>query len=77
MDDRVLNVLSAKVQKLTAKCKEISDKNVKLNVEIDFLRLENKTNATKAAEYVLLKKNVENSIVKVERILRKIETFKK
>ncbi|MDR0822590.1 MAG: hypothetical protein LBN20_02265 [Endomicrobium sp.] len=72
-----LELLSTKIRKLTAKYKELYEQNIKLKAEVDFLKQENRLNSIKASEYAVLKKSVENSIIKVERILKKIDTFKK
>ncbi len=71
-----LEILSVKVKKVSEKLKKLNDENLRLKAEVDFLRKENELNRKKIGEYSLLKENAENAAVKIERILKKIDTAK-
>ena len=68
--------MSVKVKKAAEKLKKISDENLRLKAEVEFLRKENELNRKKISEYTILKANAENAVVKIERILKKIDTVK-
>jgi regulator of replication initiation timing len=68
--------LSNKLQKLLAKHKEIREENAKLKVENDFLRKQNSSNMQKAATRAASRKDIDNSITKIEKMLKKIESLK-
>ena len=71
-----LEILSVKVKKTTERLKKLQDENLRLKAEVDFLRKENDDNRKKIGEYALLKENTANAVVKIERILKKIDTVK-
>ena len=71
-----LDILAVKVKKKAEKLKKLTDENLRLKAEVDFLRKENELNRKKVSEYAVLKENSENAAVKIERILKKIDTVK-
>lgn len=71
-----LEILSVKVKKTAERLKKLQDENLRLKAEVDFLRKENDDNRKKIGEYALLKGNTANAVVKIERILKKIDTVK-
>lgn len=71
-----LEILSIKVKKAAEKLKKLNDENLRLKAEISFLRKENENNRKKIGEYAILKENAANAAVKIERILKKIDTVK-
>jgi len=72
-----MDVLSDKIRKLTQKYKEIQEKNIKMKAKVDFLEQEYQLSSMKVSEYVILKKIIEKSIIKVESILKTIENSNK
>ncbi|MDR1942073.1 MAG: hypothetical protein LBQ47_07080 [Endomicrobium sp.] len=71
-----IEILSLKVKKMAERLKKLNDENLRLKAETDFLRKESELNGKKISEYVILKENAENAAVKIERILKKIDTVK-
>lgn len=71
-----LEILSVKVKKTAERLKKLQDENLRLKAEVDFLRKENDNNRKKIGEYALLKENTANAVVRIERILKKIDTVK-
>ncbi|MCL2506989.1 MAG: hypothetical protein FWF00_04805 [Endomicrobia bacterium] len=78
-----LDILTAKIKKAAESIKKLNLENMKLNAEIDslhktldFYKQEHKKYAQKMGEFAQFEKNAENAIVKIERILKKIDTAK-
>lgn len=71
-----IDILAVKVKKTAEKLKKLNDENLRLKAEVNFLRKENENNRKKISEYSILKENAENAAVKIERILKKIDTVK-
>jgi len=71
-----MEILSAKIKKTAERMKKINNENLRLKAENDFLRKENDLNRKKAGEYAVLKDNAQEAVVKIERILKKIDTVK-
>lgn len=71
-----LEILSVKVKKASEKLKKLNDENLRLKAEVGFLRKENELNRKKIGEYAILKADAESAAVKIERILKKIDTVK-
>jgi hypothetical protein len=71
-----IEILSVKVKKASEKLKKLSDENLRLKAEVDFLRKENENNRKKIGEYAILKENAAVAALKIERILKKIDTAK-
>jgi seryl-tRNA synthetase len=71
-----LEILSLKVKKTAERLKKLNDENLRLKVEIEFLRKENEKNSKKIGEYAALKENAADAVTKIERILKKIDTAK-
>ncbi len=71
-----IDILALKVKKLSAKLKEISHENTKLKAELDFLRRETAQNQKKLSQYINFKENSKLAQVKLERLLKKIDTVK-
>ena len=70
-----VDILSSKIAQTAQLLKKLSDENVRLKAEVDFLRKESLSNASKLAQYVLLKENAARAAVKIERVLKKIDTL--
>ncbi|MDR0485680.1 MAG: hypothetical protein LBH29_03020, partial [Elusimicrobiota bacterium] len=66
---------SSKLQKLLSKYKEIREENSKLKIEVDFLRKQNSSSMQKAASRAASQKDIDNSILKIEKILKKMESL--
>lgn len=73
---RNIEILSIKVKKATEKLKKLQNENLKLKTEVEFLRKENEKNRKKMGEYTILRESADNAIVKMERIIKKIDTMK-
>ncbi|AKL97587.1 hypothetical protein [Endomicrobium proavitum] len=70
------DVLSAKIKKTAEKLKRLNNENLRLKAENEFLRKESELNRQKSGEYAVLKDNAKEAVVKIERILKKIDTVK-
>jgi len=71
-----IDILAVRVKKTAERLKKLNDENLRLKAEVDFLRKENELNRKKISEYAALKENTEAAAVKIERILKKIDTAK-
>jgi hypothetical protein len=71
-----IEILAIKVKKAAEKLKKIADENNKLKLEVEYLRKENERNKRQFGEYLALRKNTEAAVVKIERIIKKIDTIK-
>ncbi|MDR2426946.1 MAG: hypothetical protein LBD46_07220 [Endomicrobium sp.] len=71
-----LEILSIKIKKAVEKLKKLNDENLRLKAEINFLRKESENSREKIGEYTILKENAEKAVIKIERILKKIDTVK-
>jgi regulator of replication initiation timing len=71
-----IEILAIKVKKTAEKLKKIADENSKLRLEVEYLRKENERNKRQFSEYLVLRKNTEAAVVKIERIIKKIDTTK-
>ncbi|MDR2395645.1 MAG: hypothetical protein LBD57_03455 [Endomicrobium sp.] len=69
-------ILSLKVKKAVEKLKKLDSENCKLKLELDYLKKENEQNKKKLSQYIILKRNSQEVISKVERIIKKIDTLK-
>jgi seryl-tRNA synthetase len=69
-------ILSLKVKKVVEKLKKLDSENCKLKLELDYLKKENEQNKKKLSQYIILKRNSQEVISKVERIIKKIDTLK-
>ncbi|MCL2389440.1 MAG: hypothetical protein FWC85_03550 [Elusimicrobia bacterium] len=65
-----------KVKKISARLKETTAENVKLKAEVEFLRKETRQTGKKLNEYLAFKENARLASVKLERLLKKIDTVK-
>ncbi|GHT61211.1 hypothetical protein AGMMS50222_04880 [Endomicrobiia bacterium] len=68
--------MAVKVKKTAEKLKKITDENNKLKLEVDYLRKDNERNKRQFGEYLVLRKNTEAAVIKIERIIKKIDTVK-
>ena len=71
-----IELLALKVKKVSGKLKELSQENARLKAEIEFLRKETDQNRKKLNEYSGFKENAKAAQVKLERLLKKIDTVK-
>ncbi|GHT37590.1 hypothetical protein AGMMS49593_04990 [Endomicrobiia bacterium] len=71
-----IDILAVKVKKTAEKLKKITDENNKLKLEVEYLRKDNERNKRQFGEYLVLRKNTEAAVVKIERIIKKIDTAK-
>ncbi|GHT64768.1 hypothetical protein AGMMS49556_03410 [Endomicrobiia bacterium] len=71
-----IDILAVKVKKTAEKLKKITDENNKLKLEVDYLRKDNERNKRQFGEYLVLRKNTEAAVIKIERIIKKIDTVK-
>ncbi|MDR0956745.1 MAG: hypothetical protein LBL77_02660 [Endomicrobium sp.] len=71
-----IEILTLKIKKTVEKLKQLSDENNKLRVEVEYLRKESERNRKQFSEYLVLRKNIEMVIIKIERIIKKIDTIK-
>ena len=69
-------VLALKVQKMAECLKKSKDENLRLKTELGYLRKEVEENKKKISMYVVLKEKNERAALKIERILKKIDTLK-
>jgi regulator of replication initiation timing len=71
-----IEILAVKVRKVAENLKKITNENHKLKLEVEYLRKENERNRGILSEYVTLKRNAKETISRVERIMKKIDTAK-
>jgi regulator of replication initiation timing len=71
-----IDILAVKVKKAVDRLKRLTDENLKLKLEVEYLRKESERGRKQASEYVVLRKNTEESAAKIERIIKKIDTAK-
>lgn len=71
-----LEILSLKVKKVVEKLKKLDSENCKLKLELDYLKKENEQNKKELSRYIILKRNSQEVVSKVERIIKKIDTLK-
>ena len=69
-------ILSLKVKKAVEKLKKLDSENRRLRVELEYLKKENEANKRKISQYIVLKRNSQEVISRVERIIKKIDTVK-
>jgi septation ring formation regulator EzrA len=73
---RDIEILAVKVRKAAERLKKLTDENLKLKLEVEYLRKENELARKQAGEYTVLRKNTEEATTKIERIIKKIDTAK-
>ncbi|OEG69861.1 hypothetical protein ATZ36_00320 [Candidatus Endomicrobiellum trichonymphae] len=71
-----IEILAVKVKKATEKLKRLTDENLKLKLEVEYLRKESERVRKQAGEYAGLRKNTEEAVAKIGRIIKKIDTAK-
>ncbi|GHT41123.1 hypothetical protein AGMMS49921_03690 [Endomicrobiia bacterium] len=71
-----IDILAVKIKKTAEKLKKITDENNKLKLEVEYLRKDNERNKRQFGEYLVLRKNTEAAVIKIERIIKKIDTAK-
>ena len=65
-------ILSLKVKKAVEKLKKLDSENRRLMVELEYLKKENEANKRKISQYIVLKRNSQEVISRVERIIKKL-----
>jgi hypothetical protein len=71
-----IEILAVKVKKAAERLRRLTDENLKLKLEVEYLRKESERGRKQAGEYVVLRKNTEEAAAKIERIIKKIDTAK-
>jgi regulator of replication initiation timing len=71
-----VEVLAVKVKKAAERLKKLADENLKLKLEVEYLRKESERVRKQAGEYAGLRKNTEEAVAKIGRIIKKIDTTK-
>ncbi|MCA6069864.1 MAG: hypothetical protein LE180_01910 [Endomicrobium sp.] len=71
-----IDILAIRVKKVTERLKKLSDENHKLKVELEYLRKESERSRRQVGEYLVLKRNADEAVTKIERIIKKIDTAK-
>jgi hypothetical protein len=71
-----IEILSVKVKKTVEKLRELTNENHKLKVELVYLKNENARSRKQVGEYLFLKRHVEEAVIKIERIIKKIDTVR-
>jgi hypothetical protein len=74
--DRLVDKLDIKQQEMLKIIKKMQEENSRLKLELDFLQKDRKNSIKTAKSYENLKRNVENSVLKVERLIKKIDSAK-
>jgi regulator of replication initiation timing len=71
-----IEILAVKVKKAAENLKKFTNENHKLKLEVEYLRKENERNRSIVSEYTTLKRNAKETVSRVERIMKKIDTVK-
>jgi regulator of replication initiation timing len=71
-----IEILAVKVRKAAENLKKFTNENHKLKLEVEYLRKENERNRSIVSEYAALKRNAKETVSRVERIMKKIDTVK-
>jgi regulator of replication initiation timing len=71
-----IEILAVKVKKTAENLKRITNENHKLKLEVEYLRKENDRNKAIASEYTVLKRNAQEAVSRIERMVKKIDTAK-
>jgi len=71
-----IDILALKIRKVLGKMKELSGENCKLKLEVEYLRKEKERSKKHISEYVALKSNIVDAVVKIQKIIKKIDTIK-
>jgi regulator of replication initiation timing len=71
-----IEILAVKVRKAAENLKKFTNENHKLKLEVEYLRKENERNRSIVSEYASLKRSAEETVSRVERIMKKIDTAK-
>ncbi|MDR1052492.1 MAG: hypothetical protein LBL03_01180 [Endomicrobium sp.] len=69
----IVETLILKTKEVVDKLKIFSDENNKLKLEVDYLKKENELFKKQILEYINLKKNIDEVILIIERIIKKID----
>jgi hypothetical protein len=71
----IVESLILKTKEVIDKLKIFSDENNKLKLEVDYLKKENEFIKKQVLEYMNLKKNIDEVVVIIDRIIKKIDTM--
>ncbi|MDR2436916.1 MAG: hypothetical protein LBD17_02425 [Endomicrobium sp.] len=71
-----IEILAVKVKKTAENLKKITNENHKLKLEVEYLRKEDDRNKAIVREHILLKRNAQEAVSRIERIMKKIDTAK-
>ncbi|MDR1952295.1 MAG: hypothetical protein LBQ37_02125 [Elusimicrobiota bacterium] len=72
----LIDELTSKLQSAVKNMQKLKEENKSLSLELNFLEKENEKNRKIANSYEALKKNVESAAIKIDRLLKKIDTSK-
>jgi regulator of replication initiation timing len=71
-----IDVLALKIRDMLEKMKKLIGENCKLKLEVEYLRKEKERSKKHLNEYTVLRGNVAEATVKIEKIIKKIDTMK-
>ncbi|MDR2192113.1 MAG: hypothetical protein LBO62_04480 [Endomicrobium sp.] len=71
-----IEVLVLKIQKMAETLRKTKDENLRLKTELGYFIRESEENKKKINKYAVLKDKTEQAALKIERILKKIDTLK-
>ncbi|MDR1928770.1 MAG: hypothetical protein LBQ07_01650 [Endomicrobium sp.] len=71
-----VEVLFLKVKETIVKFRKLVNENNKLKLELEYLKKEKEKTKKQVAEYLMFKKNIDEVVMKIEKIIRKIDATK-
>jgi hypothetical protein len=71
-----IDILVLKIRNVLEKMKKLAWENSKLKLEVEYLRKEKERSKKHRNECVVLKSNIVEATVKIEKIIKKIDTIK-
>jgi regulator of replication initiation timing len=71
-----VDILVFKIRNVLKKIKKLAGENSKLKLEVEYLRKEKERSKKHLNECVVLKSNIAEATVKIEKIIKKIDTMK-
>jgi len=74
--DVLLEVLTLKVKKTAENLNSLKEENIRLKTELAYLQKERESNKKKISENAVLRDKNEQAAIRIERILKKIDTLK-
>ncbi|MDR1260012.1 MAG: hypothetical protein LBJ68_01360 [Endomicrobium sp.] len=71
-----IDILTTKINEVMKKLKILNMKNHMLMLELEYFKKECEYNKKQINGYTILKKNTEEAVIKIERIIKKIDTIR-